>query len=82
MNELISFVIHEAAAWIKDQRATLRAAGTIVPESTKREFMGYFSAEILDSVMLTTVPCIEDPLFFRDLRARGIQPPSFAAMLV
>lgn len=69
---LLRFLIEQGAAWISNQRDSLRPLALPLPAAWHPVFSTYFAAQTLDAARLCLVPSLVNPPFFADLERRGI----------
>jgi hypothetical protein len=73
MQDLISYLILEGTQWVAKQRDHHRPLGRRLTEKEWTALAPYYSANILETVVIRSVPVIENPDFYQTLSASG--PP-------
>jgi hypothetical protein len=75
MQELIPYLIAEGTRWVGDQRNHYRPLGRALSEKEWTSLAPFYSANILETVVVRNVRAIENPDFYRTLSASGQQIP-------
>jgi hypothetical protein len=66
--ELITFFIENAIHWVAEQRDIHRPHARALIDAEKDEFGSFFDPHILDIARIRSVPVVENPGFYSDIR--------------
>ena len=75
LNTFLEYLAAEGLAWIRSQRALLRPESARLSAGQRKRLEPYFETETLDALRYRLVDGIDNPGFYADLAARGIEPP-------
>lgn len=75
LNAFLEYLAVEGLAWIRSQREGLRPGSAALTGEQRDRLAPYFRAETLDAVRYRLVERIENPDFYADLAAQGIDAP-------
>ena len=75
LNTFKAYLMTEGSSWILSQRERMRPTSAKLATEHTDSYAAYFEAETLDAVRYTLVDTIENPEFYDDLAARGIEKP-------
>lgn len=73
--ETLRLFIGEGAKWVTVQRTKYRAQGRPPAEPHRDHLAGFFPSALVDSIIISIVPEIENPDFYSLLDAQGIPRP-------
>ena len=68
---MVPYLISEGARWVATQRDHHRPWGRALSERERSSLAPYYSASILEAVVVREVPLIENPDFYQTLSASG-----------
>src|SRR5438445_13798250 len=71
MQHLIPYLVSEGARWVATQRDHHRPLGRVLSEKEWSSLAPYYSANILETVVVREIPLIENPDFYQALSASG-----------
>lgn len=71
--DLITFLVENAIHWVEEQRNIHRPHARALSDVEKDEFGFFFDPEILDIARIRSVPVVENPGFYSDIR--DLKPP-------
>lgn len=81
LNAFLEYLAIEGLAWIRSQREGLRPGSAALTGEQRDRLAPYFETETLDAVRYRLVERIDNPDFYADLAAEGIDAPlDFARM--
>jgi hypothetical protein len=72
---VVDFLIQKGAEWVRAQRDLHRPTARPLTTQEKADFAGFFDAQTLDSARIKNVPVIQNPEFYGQLTALGVQIP-------
>lgn len=75
LNAFLEYLAIEGLAWISSQRELLRPTSVGLSTAQRDRLESYFQAETLDAIRYRLVDGIDNPGFYADLAAQGIEPP-------
>jgi hypothetical protein len=73
--EMLHYFISEGTRWVASQRSKYRARGSRLAQPHRDHLAGFFPPTLVDSIVVTDVPEIENPDFYSLLDAQGIPWP-------
>ena len=69
---LVDHLVEIGFPWVCEQRNVHIARARPLSAEEKRVLQGYYNQQILDTVRVRAVECIQNPWFYEELRASGI----------
>lgn len=74
-SEFLDYLVTEGSSWILSQREIMRPASVTLSGEYRDRYAAYFLPETLEAVRYRFVDVIENPDFYDDLAARGMEIP-------
>jgi hypothetical protein len=74
MQQSITHLIVEGVRWVNNQRSALRSLGRKLSKEELTALLPFYSARILETVIVCTVPVIENPHFYQTFSTPGQSP--------
>lgn len=74
-DEFLAYLVAEGSSWVLSQRDAFRPASVQLSDDERAQYSAYFAAETLAAVQYAVVDRIENPGFYDDLAARGVEIP-------